>query len=66
MHRKLRVLPWEVSHVPRDVACDRNWLRAEQSALTAWEKSAEGIVGEGRLNCRDWKRAPRIGEGSPH
>jgi hypothetical protein len=32
--------------VPRDVACDGNWLRGEKSTLTAWEKSAEGIVGE--------------------
>lgn len=30
-------MPWEV-------ACDGNWLRGEQSTLTAWEKSAEGIV----------------------
>jgi len=26
--------------------CQR-WLREEQSTLTAWEKSAEGILGEG-------------------
>jgi len=26
--------------------CQR-WLREEQSTLTAWEKSAEGKVGEG-------------------
>ena len=31
--------------MPWDVACDGNWLREEQSTLTAWEKSAEGIVG---------------------
>ena len=43
--RKLCVLPREVSHVPWDVACDGNWLREEQSTLTAWEKSAEGILG---------------------
>jgi hypothetical protein len=30
--------------VPGDVACDRKWLRVEGSILTAWEKSAEGIV----------------------
>jgi len=40
-----QVLPWEISHVPWDVACDGNRLKAEQSTLTAWEKSAEGIVG---------------------
>lgn len=26
--------------------CQR-WLRGEQSTLTVWEKSAEGIIGEG-------------------
>jgi hypothetical protein len=41
---KLCVLPREVSHV------HRLWvvLRGEQSTLTAWEKSAEGIVGDCR------------------
>ncbi len=32
-----QVLPQEMSHVPCDVACDGNWLREEQSTLTAWE-----------------------------
>jgi len=41
-----QVLPREVSYVPWDVSCDSNWLRGEQSTLTAWEKSAEGIVGD--------------------
>ena len=31
------MLPWSV-------ACEANWLREEQSTLTVWEKSAEGIV----------------------
>lgn len=31
------MLPWSV-------ACEANWLGEEQSTLTAWEKSAEGIV----------------------
>jgi hypothetical protein len=31
--------------VPWDLACERNWLSAEQLALTARQKSAEGIVG---------------------
>jgi hypothetical protein len=48
MHRKLRVLPWEISRVPWSVACEANWLREEKSFLTAREKSAEGIVGDGR------------------
>ena len=34
------MLPWSV-------ACEANWLRGEQSTLSAWEKSADGIVGEG-------------------
>jgi len=33
--------------VPWSVACEANWLRGERSSLTAWEKSADGIVGEG-------------------
>jgi len=32
------MLPWSV-------ACEANWLRGEQSNPTAWEKSAEAIVG---------------------
>ena len=43
-------LPREASHVPRKVACDRNWLKAGQPALTAWEKSAEGIVAVGETS----------------
>jgi len=38
------VLPREVSSVPREVACDRNWLKVEKSRLIAGEKSAEGIL----------------------
>jgi hypothetical protein len=37
------MLPWSV-------ACEANWLREEQSTLTAWEKSAKGIVGEGETS----------------
>ena len=33
--------------MPWSVACEANWLKEEQSFLTAWKKSAEGIVGEG-------------------
>jgi hypothetical protein len=32
------MLPWSV-------ACEANWLGGEQLTLTAWEKSAEGIIG---------------------
>ncbi len=32
--------------MPWSVACEANWLGIEQSILAAWEKSAEGIVGE--------------------
>ncbi|MGH8594532.1 MAG: hypothetical protein ACREV3_11940 [Gammaproteobacteria bacterium] len=36
---KLRTgLPWEVSWVPWDLACERNWLSIERSMLTAEEK----------------------------
>ena len=31
--------------MPWDLACERNWLSAERLALTARQKSAEGIVG---------------------
>lgn len=41
------ILPWEIRQVPRDLACERNWLNSEESLLTAWRKSAEGKVGEG-------------------
>jgi len=33
--------------VPWSIASEAYWLRREQSFLTAREKSAEGIVGEG-------------------
>ncbi len=33
--------------MPRDLACERNWLNSERSLLTVWRKSAEGIVGDG-------------------
>jgi hypothetical protein len=36
--------------VPRDVACDRKWLRAGQPVLIAWKKSAEGIVAAGETS----------------
>jgi hypothetical protein len=51
--------------VPWEVACDGNWLRGEQSTLTAWEKSAEGIVVQEVTIKGDWKRAPRGGKDSP-
>jgi len=44
---KLCVLPWDVSHVPWDVACDGNWLREEQSTLTAVQKSVPPMGGIG-------------------
>ena len=56
MHGTLRVLPREVSPVPREVACDGNWLRGERSPLTAGEKSAEGIVGEGNRPRREARK----------
>jgi hypothetical protein len=54
--------------VPWDVACDRNWLRVEQSALTAGEKSAEGIVVPPRgTKARTVERGSRlVGECSLH
>ena len=33
--------------MPWSVACEANWLRKEESFLTAREKSADGIVGKG-------------------
>jgi hypothetical protein len=36
-------------------------LRVEQSVLTAWEKSAEGIVVKEVTLMRDWKRAVKCG-----
>jgi len=42
--RRFCVLPREISTVPWEVACDRNWLNVERSTLIAGEKSAEGIV----------------------
>ena len=48
------VLPREISSVPWEVACDRNWLSVEESALTAGEKSAEGkvVLPEGETKAR--------------
>ena len=43
--------------MPWDLACERNWLSAEQLALTARQKSAEGIVG-----CRFGRRPERFPE----
>ena len=41
-------LPREISHVPSEKSrATESWLRAEQSALTVWEKSADGIVAGG-------------------
>ena len=38
-------LPREVSHVPFEKSrATEFWLKVEQSTLTVWEKSAEGIV----------------------
>ena len=54
--------------MPREVACDGNWLRGEQSPLTAGEKSAEGIVGgtpaEGLNDERQRAMAKRNGNAS--
>ena len=36
--------------MPGSVACEANWLRVEQSVLTAWEKSAEAILGVGETS----------------
>jgi hypothetical protein len=36
MHGRYDRLPREASHVPREVACYGNWLRDEESSLTAW------------------------------
>lgn len=33
MHREFCVLPREISYVPWDLACERNWLDIEQSML---------------------------------
>lgn len=41
-------LPREVSHVPFEKSrATEFWLRVGQPALTAWEKSADGIVAGG-------------------
>ena len=45
----MRVLPREICPVPWDLACERNWLSAEQWVLTAWQKSAQGVVGSAEL-----------------
>jgi len=60
------VLPWEICFAPRDLACERNWLSAEKLALTAKQKSAEGIVGC-KLGRRP-ERFPSLGlkEGRSH
>ena len=44
--------------MPTEAACDQRWLRVEQSTLTVWQKSAEGILGDG-------KRARNPREDSP-
>ena len=46
--------------MPWDLACERNWLSAEQLALTARQKSAEGIVGEGGV-LAEGPNGPRKG-----
>lgn len=43
--------------MPWDLACERNWLSAEQLALSARQKSAEGIVG-----CNFGRRPERFPE----
>ena len=48
------MLPWSV-------ACEANWLREERSTLTAWKKSAEGIVAGGNERHSVGKSHP--GEG---
>ncbi|RPI71742.1 MAG: hypothetical protein EHM38_03350 [Geobacteraceae bacterium] len=45
------MLPWSV-------ASEANWLREEQSILTAWEKSARGIVAGGN-EMREYPRVNR-------
>jgi len=45
--------------VPREVACDGNWLNGEGSPLIAEEKSAEGIVV--RLGRTKARTVPREG-----
>ena len=54
--------------MPWSVACEANGLRIEQSVLTAWEKSAEGIVGEdvptagtGNEPRKTWRTHPTEG-----
>jgi hypothetical protein len=44
-------LPREVFHVPFEKSrATEFWLRTGQPALTAWEKSAEGIVAVGETS----------------
>ena len=45
--------------MPWDLACERNWLSAEQLALTARQKSAEGIVGERGLLAEGPNGSPK-------
>lgn len=51
--------------MPWDLACERNWLSIERSVLTAEEKSAKGIVGDGQAklmrHSKAEKRSERIG-----
>jgi len=51
MHRKLRVLPWEVSYVPREVACNGNWLRG--GAILSDRM--------GEVSRRHSRRSPNVG-----
>ena len=52
------MLPWSV-------ACEANWLRQERSFLTAWEKSAEGIVGGGRPTAGTGNEPRESGKAHP-
>jgi len=59
--------PREVSYVPREVACDGNWLRIGQPVSISWEKSAEGILmpvnelGEKKSReVADWQKARTV------
>jgi len=48
--------------VPWDLACERNWLSIERSVLTAEEKSAEGIVGDGQATLMRHSKAEKRSE----
>ena len=59
LHRQASLTPGDLLYANASRLRLIAWLRVEQSTLTVWQESAEGIVGEG-------KRASQIGEDSPH